>query len=93
MISKWLPLCTSFCNGKFFIFKRFEVIHQFNCITIFCWSKIQLNSEWSEVELICLQNDLNNGLGFGLLGNKTAGVLVRNIVPGGSADLVCLTIK
>ncbi|VDL26783.1 unnamed protein product [Hymenolepis diminuta] len=46
-----------------------------------------LNSEWSEVELICLQNDLNNGLGFGLLGNKTTGVLVRNIVPGGSADL------
>ncbi|KAM7533513.1 hypothetical protein Aperf_G00000121215 [Anoplocephala perfoliata] len=46
-----------------------------------------LNSEWSEVELICLQNDLNNGLGFGLLGNKTTGVLVRNIVPGGSADI------
>ncbi|VDO04007.1 unnamed protein product [Rodentolepis nana] len=48
---------------------------------------IKLKSEWSEVELICLQNDLNNGLGFGLLGNKTTGVLVRNIVPGGSADL------
>nr|CDS26070.1 multiple pdz domain protein [Hymenolepis microstoma] len=48
---------------------------------------LDLKSEWSEVELICLQNDLNNGLGFGLLGNKTTGVLVRNIVPGGSADL------
>uniref|UniRef100_A0A5K3F406 Patj homolog n=1 Tax=Mesocestoides corti TaxID=53468 RepID=A0A5K3F406_MESCO len=33
-------------------------------------------------------SDLNNGLGFGLLGNKTTGVLVRNIVPGGNADSV-----
>ncbi|VDK20871.1 unnamed protein product [Taenia asiatica] len=47
----------------------------------------QLNSEWSEIELICLRNDFNTGLGFGLLGNKTTGVLVRNIVPGVSGDL------
>ncbi|KAL5106785.1 hypothetical protein TcWFU_004365 [Taenia crassiceps] len=46
-----------------------------------------LNSEWSEIELISLRNDFNAGLGFGLLGNKTTGVLVRNIVPGGSGDL------
>ncbi|VDM16243.1 unnamed protein product [Hydatigera taeniaeformis] len=51
-----------------------------------------LNSEWSEIELIRLRNDFNSGLGFGLLGNKTTGVLVRNIVPGGTGDLVSIHI-
>ncbi|XP_075037890.1 inaD-like protein isoform X2 [Mixophyes fleayi] len=40
---------------------------------------------WGHVEDIELIND-GSGLGFGIVGGKTSGVIVRTIVPGGLAD-------
>uniref|UniRef100_A0A2K5HK01 PATJ crumbs cell polarity complex component n=1 Tax=Colobus angolensis palliatus TaxID=336983 RepID=A0A2K5HK01_COLAP len=40
---------------------------------------------WGHVEEVELIND-GSGLGFGIVGGKTSGVVVRTIVPGGLAD-------
>ncbi|XP_056617919.1 multiple PDZ domain protein isoform X3 [Triplophysa dalaica] len=40
---------------------------------------------WTHVETIELVND-GTGLGFGIVGGKTTGVIVKTIVPGGIAD-------
>ena len=42
-------------------------------------------SQWRQVETIQLHND-GTGLGFGIVGGKSSGVIVRSIVPGGVAD-------
>ena len=47
----------------------------------------QLISEWVQVEVIDLLND-GTGLGFGIIGGKSTGVVVKTILPGGVADKV-----
>ena len=42
-------------------------------------------SHWRQEETIHLVND-GTGLGFGIVGGKNAGVIVRSIVPDGVAD-------
>uniref|UniRef100_A0A3Q2XEY8 PDZ domain-containing protein n=1 Tax=Hippocampus comes TaxID=109280 RepID=A0A3Q2XEY8_HIPCM len=42
-------------------------------------------AEWAHAEEIQLLND-GSGLGFGIVGGKTAGVVVRTLVGGGAAD-------
>lgn len=44
-----------------------------------------ISSEWSQVESIDLIND-GTGLGFGIVGMKNMGVVVKTILPGGVAD-------
>lgn len=44
-------------------------------------------SQWQHVETIELVND-GTGLGFGIVGGKTTGVIVKTILPGGIADQV-----
>nr|XP_045622085.1 patj homolog [Procambarus clarkii] len=44
-----------------------------------------LNTEWAQVEAIDLIND-GSGLGFGIIGGKSTGVVVKTILPGGVAD-------
>lgn len=46
---------------------------------------MQLSTEWAEVEVIELVND-GTGLGFGIIGGKSTGVVVKTILPGGVAD-------
>lgn len=41
------------------------------------------------METIELVND-GTGLGFGIVGGKTTGVIVKTILPGGIADQVCV---
>ena len=41
--------------------------------------------QWRQSETIELHND-GSGLGFGIVGGKNSGVIVRSIVPGGVAD-------
>uniref|UniRef100_A0AAY5EAV0 PDZ domain-containing protein n=1 Tax=Electrophorus electricus TaxID=8005 RepID=A0AAY5EAV0_ELEEL len=41
---------------------------------------------WTQMETIELVND-GSGLGFGIVGGKTTGVIVKTILPGGVADL------
>ncbi|GFY15356.1 multiple PDZ domain protein [Trichonephila clavipes] len=44
-----------------------------------------LNTEWAQVESIDLLND-GSGLGFGIIGGRSTGVVVKTILPGGVAD-------
>ncbi len=45
-----------------------------------------MNTEWTQVEIIHLETDCINGFGFGITGNKSTGVVVKSITPGGSAN-------
>ncbi|CAG0886882.1 unnamed protein product [Darwinula stevensoni] len=44
-----------------------------------------INSEWVQVEAVELIND-GSGLGFGIIGGRSTGVVVKTVVPGGVAD-------
>ncbi|UJR23757.1 hypothetical protein I4U23_026734 [Adineta vaga] len=44
-----------------------------------------LNTLWTQIEVVELTND-GTGLGFGISGNKSTGVVVKAIVPGSIAD-------
>lgn len=44
-----------------------------------------MSSEWAQVQSLELVND-GTGLGFGIIGAKTSGVIVKTILPGGVAD-------
>lgn len=46
---------------------------------------MMLNYEWAQVEAIDLVND-GTGLGFGIIGGRVMGVVVKTILPGGVAD-------
>jgi hypothetical protein len=48
-----------------------------------------LNTEWAQIESIELDND-GSGLGFGIIGGKSTGVVIKTILPGGVADRVGL---
>ena len=48
---------------------------------------IMLKDEWGHVEEIQLVND-GSGLGFGIVGGKTAGVVVRTLIPNSVAAKV-----
>lgn len=51
-----------------------------------CVYKFQVEgANWRQVETVHLFND-GSGLGFGIVGGKNSGVMVRSIVPGGVAD-------
>lgn len=47
-----------------------------------------MTSEWAQVQAIELVND-GTGLGFGIIGAKSSGVIVKTILPGGVADRDC----
>ena len=48
---------------------------------------LALVKQWQHMETIELVND-GTGLGFGIVGGKTTGVIVKTILPGGVADKV-----
>ncbi|XP_052777213.1 multiple PDZ domain protein-like isoform X10 [Mya arenaria] len=45
-----------------------------------------LNTEWTQIEVIDLIND-GTGLGFGIIGGRSTGVVVKTILPGGVAHV------
>lgn len=44
-----------------------------------------VSTEWAQVESIDLINE-ESGLGFGIIGGRSTGVVVKTILPGGVAD-------
>lgn len=46
-----------------------------------------LNTEWAQIESIDLVND-GMGLGFGIVGGRSTGVIIKTIVPSGISDRV-----
>ncbi|RWS15874.1 patj-like protein [Dinothrombium tinctorium] len=48
-------------------------------------SEMVLTTEWAQVEAIDLVND-GTGLGFGIIGGRSTGVVVKTILPGGVSD-------
>lgn len=57
------------------------------CVCVPCVSQEQ----WGHVEEMELMND-GSGLGFGIVGGKAAGVVVRTLVPNSVADKVCVYV-
>ena len=53
---------------------------------------LQLSADWTQLEVIDLIND-GTGLGFGIIGGRSTGVVVKTILPGGVADLVSFIIS
>lgn len=51
---------------------------------------LQLTGDWTEVQIIHLPNIPGVGLGFGIVGGTSTGVVVKTILPGSAADKVCL---
>ncbi|XP_071117082.1 multiple PDZ domain protein-like isoform X2 [Haliotis cracherodii] len=49
-------------------------------------SDMVLSTEWTQIEVIDLIND-GTGLGFGIIGGRSTGVVVKTILPGGVADV------
>ena len=47
----------------------------------------QLNTEWAQVEVIELKDD-GSGLGFEVTGDRSTGVVVQTVLPGGAAGRV-----
>lgn len=54
------------------------------------FSTLQLTSDWTEVEIIHLPNTPGFGLGFGIVGGTSSGVVVKTILSGSVAHKVCL---
>ena len=50
-----------------------------------------MNTEWAQVEVVDLVND-GSGLGFGIIGGRSTGVVVKTIVPGGVSDRVSASL-
>lgn len=48
---------------------------------------VLLQEQWGRMEEIELVND-GSGLGFGIVGGKTTGVVVRTLIPNSVADKV-----
>jgi hypothetical protein len=53
---------------------------------------LQLNTEWTQIEVIDLVND-GSGLGFGIFGGRSTGVIVKTILPGGIACIVSIFFR
>ena len=47
-----------------------------------------LNTEWIQIDLIELDQENEHGLGFGIVGGRSSGVIVKTIIPGGAAAKV-----
>ena len=74
---------------SYFRVSQYSPLFVNNWIYVFVLS--QLNTEWAQVEVIDLIND-GSGLGFGIVGGRSTGVVVKTILPGGVADRVSLSI-
>lgn len=44
-----------------------------------------LMNEWTQVEVVLLEND-GNGYGFGIFGGRSTGVVIKYVHPGGAAE-------
>lgn len=53
-----------------------------------CFVSVSVQEQWGHVEEIELVND-GSGLGFGIVGGKATGVVVRTLVPNSIAHKVC----
>lgn len=51
-----------------------------------------MSTEWTQLQVIELLND-GSGLGFGIIGGKSTGVVVKTILPGGVADRVSTLVS
>lgn len=66
------------------------VLSYFNLVLSYS-SVCVLQEHWGHVEEIELMND-GSGLGFGIVGGKAAGVVVRTLVQNSIADKVCFYV-
>lgn len=46
-----------------------------------------ISTEWAQIESVDLVNE-GNGLGFGIVGGRSTGVIIKTVLPGGAAAKV-----
>ena len=56
---------------------------------IYCILQAGDGENLRHIETVELHND-GSGLGFGIVGGRSTGVIVKTILPGGVADRVCI---
>lgn len=84
-----------YCNGLAFFQNKLPFTSLIIVYSVFISVFIQsvcmcvLQEQWGNLEEIELMND-GSGLGFGIVGGKATGVVVRTIVPNSVADKVRL---
>jgi len=71
----------------YLVFQHILLYFKLKFTTTQCIFYLQLNTEWTQIEVIDLIND-GTGLGFGIIGGRSTGVVVKTILPGGVADIV-----
>uniref|UniRef100_A0A7E4WAR3 PDZ domain-containing protein n=1 Tax=Panagrellus redivivus TaxID=6233 RepID=A0A7E4WAR3_PANRE len=62
-----------------------------NCIDKFDYDSyvkyiVKLTGDWTQIQVVHLPNDPSAGLGFGIVGGASTGVVVKTILPGSAAD-------
>ena len=45
-----------------------------------------MTGDWTQIQVVHLPNDPTVGLGFGIVGGTSTGVVVKTILPGSAAD-------
>ena len=45
-----------------------------------------MTGDWTQIQVVHLPNDPAAGLGFGIVGGTSTGVVVKTILPGSAAD-------
>jgi len=88
-VELWLNILQVTLKLTFLTFACFlesEIIIFTCCIWL-----VQSSSALVQVEIIELYND-GSGLGFGIIGSKGIGVIIKTIIPGGVSDRVCVCV-
>lgn len=77
---------------SFFLLVKSSLCILFSAYSIFVYVVyVFIQEQWGHVEEIELMND-GSGLGFGIVGGKASGVVVRTVVPNSIADKVCVYV-
>ncbi|VDM13074.1 unnamed protein product [Wuchereria bancrofti] len=90
IIDRYEKLIEIFGSDKVYGDKSKNYISSIIIVTLLRQSpQMVLTSDWTEVEIIHLPNIPDVGLGFGIVGGTSSGVVVKTILPGSVADKVC----
>ncbi|EJD73548.1 hypothetical protein LOAG_19034, partial [Loa loa] len=87
LIDRYEKLIENFNNEKVCDDNKSENYSSIIIVTLLRQSPhMVLTSDWTEVEIIYLPNIPGVGLGFGIVGGTSSGVVVKTILPGSVAD-------
>ncbi|KAL3993909.1 PDZ domain (Also known as DHR or GLGF) family protein [Acanthocheilonema viteae] len=89
LIDRYEKLIENFNDHKNFVYDNNESKNSTSIIVVTLLRQsphMVLTSDWTEVQIIHLPNIPGIGLGFGIVGGTSSGVVVKTILPGSVAD-------